>query len=53
MMKIFYLIENYYYIDESGSFQKYRVSSFKFILKVGVEKSIVNAPHITDHGSAV
>jgi hypothetical protein len=27
--------------------------SFKFILKVGVEESIVNAPRITDHGSAV
>jgi hypothetical protein len=28
--------------------------SFKFILKVeDVEKSIVNAPRITDHGSAV
>jgi hypothetical protein len=26
---------------------------FKFILKVGVEKSIVNAPRITDDGSAV
>jgi hypothetical protein len=25
--------------------------SFKFILKVGVEESIVNAPRITDHGS--
>jgi hypothetical protein len=24
--------------------------SFKFILKVGVEESIVNAPRITDHG---
>jgi hypothetical protein len=24
-----------------------------FILKVGVEESIVNAPRITDHGSAV
>jgi hypothetical protein len=27
--------------------------SFKFTLKEGVEKSIVNAPRITDHGSAV
>jgi hypothetical protein len=27
--------------------------SFKFILKVGVEESIVNAPGIADHGSAV
>jgi hypothetical protein len=27
--------------------------SFKFIFKVGVEESIVNAPWITDHGSAV
>jgi hypothetical protein len=27
--------------------------SFKFLLKVGVEKSIVNAPRITDHGSTV
>jgi hypothetical protein len=27
--------------------------SFKFILKVGVEELIVNAPRITDHGSAV
>jgi hypothetical protein len=27
--------------------------SFKLILKVGVEKSIVNAPRFTDHGSAV
>jgi hypothetical protein len=27
--------------------------SFKFILKVGVAVSIVNAPWITDHGSAV
>jgi hypothetical protein len=26
---------------------------FKFHLKVGVEESIVNAPQITDHGSAV
>jgi hypothetical protein len=25
--------------------------SFKIILKVGVEDSIVNAPRITDHGS--
>jgi hypothetical protein len=29
------------------------VRSFKFILKVGVDESIVNAPRITDHGSAV
>jgi hypothetical protein len=29
------------------------VRSFKFILKVGVEESIANAPRITDHGSAV
>jgi hypothetical protein len=28
-------------------------SSFQFILKVGVEESIVNAPRITDRGSAV
>jgi hypothetical protein len=27
--------------------------SFKFTLKEGVEKSIVNAPRITNHGSAV
>jgi hypothetical protein len=27
--------------------------SFKFLLKVGVDESIVNAPRITDHGSAV
>jgi hypothetical protein len=27
--------------------------SFKFLLKVGVEESIVNAPRITDYGSAV
>jgi hypothetical protein len=27
--------------------------SFKFILKVDVKVSIVNAPRITDHGSAV
>jgi hypothetical protein len=27
--------------------------SFKFTLKLGVEESIVNAPRITDHGSAV
>jgi hypothetical protein len=27
--------------------------SFKFILKVGVEESIVNAPRVTDHGLAV
>jgi hypothetical protein len=27
--------------------------SFKFILKAGVEESIVNAPRITDHGSTV
>jgi hypothetical protein len=27
--------------------------SFKCILKVGIEESIVNAPRITDHGSAV
>jgi hypothetical protein len=27
--------------------------SFKLILKVGVEESILNAPRITDHGSAV
>jgi hypothetical protein len=27
--------------------------SLKFILKVGVEESIVVAPRITDHGSAV
>jgi hypothetical protein len=27
--------------------------SFKFLFKVGVEKSIVNAPRITDHGLAV
>jgi hypothetical protein len=27
--------------------------SFKFILKVGVEESIVNAPQIMDHGAAV
>jgi hypothetical protein len=26
------------------------VCSFKFLLKVGVEESIVNAPRITDHG---
>jgi hypothetical protein len=26
--------------------------SLKFNLKVGVEKSIVNAPRIADHGSA-
>jgi hypothetical protein len=26
--------------------------SFKFLLKVGVEESIVNALRITDHGSA-
>jgi hypothetical protein len=29
------------------------VCSFKFILKIGVEESIVNALWITDHGSAV
>jgi hypothetical protein len=28
-------------------------SSVKFILKEGVEESIVNAPRIRDHGSAV
>jgi hypothetical protein len=28
-------------------------ASFKFIRKVGVEESIVNAARITDHGSAV
>jgi hypothetical protein len=27
--------------------------SFKFIHKLGVEESIVNAPRITDHGLAV
>jgi hypothetical protein len=27
--------------------------SFKLILKVGVEELIVNAPRITDNGSAV
>jgi hypothetical protein len=27
--------------------------SLQFILKVGVEESIVNGPRITDHGSAV
>jgi hypothetical protein len=27
--------------------------SFKFMVKVGVEKSIVNALRIMDHGSAV
>jgi hypothetical protein len=27
--------------------------SFKFILKVGVEESIVNSPRITDHESTV
>jgi hypothetical protein len=27
--------------------------SFKFILKVGVEEAIVNAPRITDHRSPV
>jgi hypothetical protein len=27
--------------------------SFKFILKVGVEESIVNTPRITDHESTV
>ncbi|KAH0820800.1 hypothetical protein GEV33_001991 [Tenebrio molitor] len=27
--------------------------SFKFILKVGVDESIVNAPRITDHGSTL
>jgi hypothetical protein len=27
--------------------------SFKFLLKVGVEESIVNAPRMTDHESAV
>jgi hypothetical protein len=27
--------------------------SFKFLLTVGVEESIVNAPRITDRGSAV
>jgi hypothetical protein len=27
--------------------------SFNCILKVGVEESIVNAPRITDHGSAI
>jgi hypothetical protein len=27
--------------------------SLKFILKVGVEESIVNVPRITDQGSAV
>jgi hypothetical protein len=27
--------------------------SVKFILKVDVEESIVNAPRVTDHGSAV
>jgi hypothetical protein len=26
---------------------------FQFLFKVGIEKSIVNAPRITDHGSAV
>jgi hypothetical protein len=31
----------------------YRVFFFLFLLKVGVEESIVNAPGITDHGSAV
>jgi hypothetical protein len=31
---------------------RYRVG-FKFILKVGVEELIVNAPRITDHVSAV
>jgi hypothetical protein len=25
---------------------------FQFLFKVGVEESIVNAPRITDHGSA-
>jgi hypothetical protein len=29
------------------------VRFFKFHLKVAVEESIVNAPRITDHGSAV
>jgi hypothetical protein len=29
------------------------VCSFKYILKVGVEESIVNVPRITDHGPAV
>jgi hypothetical protein len=27
--------------------------SLKFLLKVGVEEWIVNAPRITDHGSAI
>jgi hypothetical protein len=27
--------------------------SYKFNLKVGAEESIVNAPRITDHGSAI
>jgi hypothetical protein len=30
---------------------RYFACSFKFILQVGVEESIVNAPRITDHGS--
>jgi hypothetical protein len=29
------------------------VCSFKFLLEVGVEESFVNAPRITDHGSAL
>jgi hypothetical protein len=39
-------IGNFYFMPYIGS-------SFKYILKVGVEKWIVNAPRITDHGSAV
>jgi hypothetical protein len=31
----------------------YDLLTFKFILEVGGEESIVNAPRITDHGSAV
>jgi hypothetical protein len=31
----------------------YLFRSFKFLLKVGVEESIVNALRITDHRSAV
>jgi hypothetical protein len=40
-------------IHETQRYFDYIGCSFKFILKVGVEESIVNAPRITHHGSAV
>jgi hypothetical protein len=39
--------------DKRKHLRFYIGCSFKFILKVAIEESIVNAPQFTDHGLAV